>query len=326
MALTVDAMKLSIVTTLFRSAPFIDEFHRRISAVAGAITDDFEIVMVDDGSPDESLQVARRLAAADSRVKVIELSRNFGHHKAMMTGLDAAQGEFVFLIDVDLEEEPELLAQFWSTLFREDADVVYGFQTTRKGHVLERLGGALHWWVIRRLSSYPIPQNLVTARLMKRVYVRSLLLHREQKTAIGGLWAITGYRQLGVPVTKRSRGESSYSLGRRIAAGFEGITSFSEKPLILVFLLGVIIFGIALLGGTYLVFLRFSGRLLSGWASVMVSIWMLGGLSIASMGILGLYVARIFIETKRRPYSIVRAIHDSHGTTFNDGQTRSTGQ
>jgi putative glycosyltransferase len=317
-------MQLSIVTTLFKSDRFVVDFHRRACAAAAALTDDFEIVMVDDGSPDRSLEIALGLAAADRRVKVVELSRNFGHHKAMMTGLEFAQGDLIFLIDVDLEEEPEWLRLFWTALHDDDVDVVYGFQTARKGHLLERLGGAFHWWVIRRLSTYAIPQNLVTARLMTRRYVRSLLLHREHKTAIGGLWAITGYTQRGLPVTKLSRGESSYSLGARIAMGFEGITSFSEKPLMLVFMLGAIIFAVALFGAIYLTILRFFGTLLSGWASVMVSIWMLGGLSIASMGILGLYIARIFIETKHRPYSIIRAVHDSKGPSVNDVDTRST--
>jgi putative glycosyltransferase len=317
-------MRLSIVTTLYQSAPFIAEFHRRICAAAAAVTPDFEIVMVDDGSPDYSLQLALRLAEAGGHLRVVELSRNFGHHKAMMTGLEMAQGDHVFLIDVDLEEEPEWLPLFWATLQEENVDVVYGYQAARNGSVLERLGGAFHWWVIRRLSSYPIPQNLVTARLMTRQYVRSLLLHREHKTAIGGLWAITGYRQCGMPVTKGSRSDSSYSLGKRIAMGFEGITSFSEKPLMLVFILGIIIFAVALLGAAYLTALWFSRSLLSGWASVMVSIWMLGGLTIASMGILGLYVARIFIETKQRPYSIIRAVHESSVTRFNHGETRST--
>lgn len=316
-------MTISIVTTLYKSAPYIVEFHRRVSAAAAALAD-FEIVMVDDGSPDNSLEIARGLAASDSRVTVIELSRNFGHHKAMMTGLEMAQGDFVFLIDIDLEEEPEWLPQFWRVLHDDRVDVVFGFQTTRKGNLLERLGGAFNWWVITRLSSYPIPQNLVTARLMTRQYVRSLLLHREHKTAIGGLWAITGYRQRGLPVTKRSRGDSSYSLGSRIAMGFEGITSFSEKPLMLVFMLGVVIFAVAMLGALYLTYLRLTGGLLSGWASVMVSIWMLGGLTIASVGILGLYIARIFVETKQRPYSIIRAVHGSTVTSFQNGETRST--
>src|SRR4051812_23097748 len=317
-------MKISIVTTLYKSEPYVAEFHRRIVAAASSIGDDFEIVLVDDGSPDRSLQVALQIASADARVRVVELSRNFGHHKAMMTGLEVADGDFVFLIDVDLEEDPEWLPLFWGTLHDEKVDVVYGFQVSRKGKVLEQVGGAFHWWVIRHLSSYPIPQNLVTARLMTRQYVQSLILHREHKTAIGGLWAITGYRQRGRPVTKRSRGDSSYSLAARIAMGFEGITSFSEKPLMLVFMLGAIIFAVALLGAIYLTVLRLAGQLLSGWASVMVSIWMLGGLTIASMGILGLYIARIFIETKHRPYSIIRAVHDSHIARTTDGENRPT--
>jgi putative glycosyltransferase len=302
-------MKLSIVTTLYNSAPFVDAFYRRISDAAASIASDVEIVMVDDGSPDESLHVALRIASRDTRVTVIELSRNFGHHKAMMTGLEAARGEFVFLIDSDLEEEPEWLQVFWKKLHEASADVVYGYQTSRKGSALERLGGALHWWIIGKLSNYPIPENLVTARLMTRQYVRSLVQHKEHKTAIGGLWAITGYRQIGCPVAKGSRGASTYSVASRLAMGFEGITSFSEKPLLLVFTLGIAIFALAVAGAVYLIVRRLTGTLLSGWASVIVSIWMLGGLSIACIGILGLYIARVFIETKHRPYSIIRAVH-----------------
>ncbi len=304
-------MELSIVTTLYQSAAYVEEFYRHASAAARAITDDYEIVMVDDGSPDESQAIARGLVDRDPRVKVVELSRNFGHHKAMMTGLQLAQGDRVFLIDVDLEEDPAWLQRFWDELGRRDTDVVFGFQERRKGRLLERAGGALHWWLIRQLSNYPIPPNLVTARLMTRQYVRSLLLHLEQKTAIGGLWAITGYRQVGLPVAKRSNGRSSYSFARRVAAAFEGITAFSEKPLILVFLLGAAIFTLSFSGGLYLVARRLWGTLqLTGYASLIVSVWMLGGLCIASIGLVGLYTARIFVETKRRPYTIIRAIYE----------------
>jgi putative glycosyltransferase len=300
-------MTLSVVTTLFGSSAYIDEFHRRLTAAITQITDDYEVVMVDDGSTDESLAVARRLVDRDARVTVVELSRNFGHHRAMMAGLDVAKGDFVFLMDVDLEEDPAWITRFWEERLRAEADVVYGFQEDRKGGLIERLGGQLHWWVIGALSSHPIPKNLVTARLMTRQYVDALLLHREQKTAIGGLWAITGFRQVGLPVSKQSRGRSSYSLTQRIARGLDGLTSFSEKPLILIFLLGLAIFAAALLGGAYLIVLRLSGVVaLSGYSSLMVSIWMLGGLAIACIGIVGLYTARIFIETKHRPYVIVR--------------------
>jgi putative glycosyltransferase len=164
----------------------------------------------------------------------------------------------------------------------------------------------------------------VTARLMVRQYVQSLLLHREQKTAIGGLWAITGYRQVGLPVTKQERGSTSYSMSARIAMAFDGITAFSERPLMIVFALGAVIFATALIGAAYLTVARVYGTMLSGWASVMVSIWMLGGLSIASTGVLGLYIARIFIETKHRPYSIVRAVHTFPASASHDAETRPT--
>ena len=302
-------MRLSIVTTLYKSAPYVEPFYQRVCAAAAQVTDDYEIVMVDDGSPDDSLDAAVAIAARDPRVRVAELSRNFGHHRAMMTGLRLAKGALVFLIDVDLEEEPEWLGVFWKTMVEGDRDVVFGYQAQRKGTLVERIGGAVHWWLLRQLSSYPIPDNLVTARLMTRQYVRSLLRHRERKTAIGGLWALTGYRQTGLPVVKGFRGTTSYSPIRRFAMAIDGLTSFSEKPLIMVFVLGLTIFALSSVGALLLVIRRLTGTLLSGWASLIVSVWMLGGLSIACMGILGLYVARVFIETKRRPYSIIRRVH-----------------
>lgn len=311
-------MKLSIVSTLYQSAAHIEEFHRRSTEAAASLTDDYEIVFVDDGSPDDSLAIALRLVDRDPHVRVVELSRNFGHHKAMMVGLEHARGEFVFLIDVDLEEDPAWLSPFWDTLVESRSDVVFGFQRRRKGGAIERLGGALHWWAIRQLSSVPIPENLVTARLMTKRYVRSLLQHREHKTAIGGLWVITGYKQTGLPVEKTLRGPTSYSFAKRLAASLDGLTAFSDRPLILVFVLGLAIFAMASMVGLWLIVARLSGQsLLSGWASVMLSVWLLGGLTIASIGVLGLYVARVFIETKARPYVIIRDVHE-HGEPRRD--------
>ena len=288
-----------------------------MSAEAATLTPDYEILFVDDGSPDRSLEIAVALTPRDRRVRVIELSRNFGHHRAIMTGLRHAKGDVVFLIDVDLEEEPEWLSTFWSTLHGDGLDVVYGYQTRRKGGWLERAGGGLHWWLIKLLSQYPIPESHVTARLMTRNYVRSLLRHREQNTALGGLWAITGYRQKGVPVTKGWRRTSSYSFARRVTMAVDGLTAFSERPLMVVFAGGIGIFVLASVVAAYLIVLRLTGTVLEGWVSVIVSVWMLGGLSIASIGVIGLYTARIFLETKRRPYSIVRATYgqsDDHGS------------
>src|SRR5262249_6425542 len=147
------APKLSIVTTLYNSAPYLEEFHRRISLEADKLAESYEILLVDDGSPDASLDVAIELMERDVKVKVIELSRNFGHHRSMMTGLDHAQGELICLIDVDLEEPPEVLGEFHASMRQGSWDVVYGYQERRKGNAWERYSGRLAWYLIRSIYS-----------------------------------------------------------------------------------------------------------------------------------------------------------------------------
>ena len=304
------ALKLSIVTTLYNSSQTIDDFYRRAVAAAEPVCGDFEIVMVDDGSPDDSLALACRIAQQDERVRVVELSRNFGHHKALMTGLDCARGDLCFLIDSDLEEDPALLRHFLEQLEASDVDVVYGYQAARKGGVMERLTGYVAYKLFDWLIPYRIPYNHVTVRLMRRPYVDSLLLHREQQTVIGGLCVITGYKQIGLPISKRASGRTTYSLWRRWLALIESISSFSETPLVAIFYLGLAISILSALIAAWLVIRKlFFGSVLVGWVSVMVSVWFLGGLLIFCVGVIGIYISKIFIETKNRPYTIVRRIH-----------------
>ena len=191
-------MNISVVTTLYNSAPYVIEFVQRMRAELNKATDDHEIIVVDDGSSDNSLQTAVALMDREPRLKIIELSRNFGHHKAMMTGLEHATGDLIFLIDVDLEEPPELLGPFLVALQNEQLDVVYGFQRARKGGLIERWGGHLAWKLLDLLLPVKIPHNHSTVRLMTRDYVQALIQHKEQKTAIGGLWVLTGFRQEGI--------------------------------------------------------------------------------------------------------------------------------
>jgi putative glycosyltransferase len=200
-------MKLSIVTTLYKSAPFIDEFVRRVTAESNKITDDYEIIMVDDGSPDNSLVTALEIQKSDPHLRIIELSRNFGHHKAMMTGLEHARGDLVFLIDVDLEEPPELMARFQEEMNRGNWDVVYGIQKERKGGFIKKFGGRFGWWLIQLLVPVEFPHNLSTVRLMRSAYVSQLIRHKEHMTAIAGLWVLTGFHQKGILFDKTSRGQ-----------------------------------------------------------------------------------------------------------------------
>lgn len=299
-------MKLSIVTTLYKSAPYIEEFVRRVSVEAEKLTGDYEIIMVDDGSPDDSLDVTLNIQKSDSHLHVIELSRNFGHHKAMMAGLEHASGDLVFLIDVDLEEPPELLARFYAEMQKGIWDVVYGVQKKRKGGIVKREGGRFSWWLIQAMVPVQIPFNQATVRLMKKQYVMELVRHKEHMTAIGGLWVLTGFSQTGLLFEKAVLNYSSYSFLKRIRMLLDSVTSFSERPLYVVFFIGLIIFIMSSIVALYLFVQKVSGNVLGGWTSVMVSIWGLGGLILLSIGLVGLYVSRIFIETKNRPYVIVK--------------------
>ena len=304
-------MRIAVVATLYRSSPLLDAFHRRVSAAVAALTDDYEIVLVNDGSPDDSLDVARRLFERDSHVRVVDLARNFGHHKAMMTGLAHARGDLVFLIDSDLEEEPELLRVFYDTLRTSGADVVYGVQGARRGGLFERVSGWLFFKVFNLLSGQPIPVNVVTVRLMTQRYVAALVSHRERETIIAGLWALTGFAQVPVTIIKGENRGSSYDLSRKIAVLVNSVTSFSDRPLVLIFYLGLAIGVAAAAAAGYLVVQRmFFGVALAGWPSLIGSVWLLGGLMLGSLGIIGMYVSRIFIETKQRPYTIVRHIYE----------------
>ncbi len=303
-------MKLSIVSTLYCSARHLRAFYTRIKAAVEKITPDHEIILVNDGSPDTSQEIAETICAGDPRVGVIELSRNFGHHKAMMTGLEHAQGELVFLIDSDLEEEPELLGLFWETYHSSDADVVYGVQKKRRGSWLERWSGRVYYRLLNWLASHAIPANVLTVRLMCRRYVRSLVQHREREICISGLWALTGFRQVPLPVTKLSRSRTTYNWSRKIAVLVNHLTAFSNRPLVFIFYLGCFMLTFSSMAGLYLIVRRlFFQHLLDGWPSLMVSIWFLSGLIIFCMGVLGIYLSKMFMETKQRPYTIIRALH-----------------
>lgn len=303
-------MKLSIVTTLYRSAPYIREFHQRAGAAAERLGLDWELVMVNDGSPDDSLAVAAALVEEDPRVVVVDLSRNFGHHKAMMTGLAHATGELVFLIDSDLEEEPEWLERFYEAMRAQQADVVYGVQEAgRKGSIFERLSGPAYYAVYNWLSGAPIPQNLVTTRLMSRRYVKALVSHQERELMIAGLWVITGFKQVALPVKKLSHSPTTYTLGRKLTMLVDAITAFSNKPLIMIFYLGVMITALSLVAAAVLIIrVLFFQALLPGWASLIVSVWLLGGITIFCLGLIGIYLSKIYLETKQRPYTIVRDV------------------
>lgn len=301
-------MHLSIVTTLYRSAPHVAEFCARAAAAARQVAgEDFEIILVNDGSPDDSLTAALAAAAADPHVVVADLSRNFGHWAAMRAGLELAKGDLVFMTDSDLEEEPELLLALEAA--RQGADVAFATQCRRRGGLFERASGAAFYAAYNALSDTPMPRNFMTSRVMTRAFVEAVLSYGESSFFFPGLLVHAGFRQVGVECRKHATSPTTYSFGRKLALAVDALTSFSAKPLVCVFWLGCLI---TLLAGGFTAYVVLQKILVkdyeAGWTSVIASIWLLGGVIIFCVGVIGIYLSKIFTEVKARPKAIVRSV------------------
>ena len=304
-------MQLSIVTTLYQSASFVQEFYNRLTSIADELTRDYEIIFVVDGSPDDSLGQAVPIFEKDQRVKIIDLSRNFGHHKAIMTGLSHSRGDVVFLIDSDLEEDPELLKNFWEYLKNDpETDVIVGVQReTRKLPFLTNVLRTAFYKVINYLSNEKIDPNEMVVRLMRRSYVDALVKHTETNIFLPGIWSSLGFRKKSVEAEKKVNVQSSYTLSKKASLAIDAITSFSAKPLYLMFVFGGIISLIAFFVLLYVIYQKLVMDMAVGWSSLIVSIWTGIGLIMMSLGIIGIYLSKIFSEVKNRPYSIVRRLY-----------------
>ena len=304
-------MELSVVTTLFHSERHVDEFHSRTVAAVSVATNDFEVVYVNDGSPDGALGRVLALQQQDPRVVVVDLSRNFGHHRALMTGLQQARGDHVFMIDSDLEEAPELFADYWTARGNDDAlDVVYGVQEQRKGGWFERLSGRVWYRLFALLSNIDYPADGVTARLMSRRYVDAVTSYPETQLELWGIFVLAGFEQRAIRVAKSSKGTSTYSFGRKLRMMVDSITSFSSIPLVGSFVLGLLIAAISFGFIIYLLVQRYVyDEIIEGWTSTLISIWFIGGLILFSLGIIGIYLAKMFLEIKNRPLTVIRKIH-----------------
>jgi len=227
-----------------------------------------------------------------------------------MTGLAQAKGDRVYLIDSDLEEEPEWLLSFSEQMKSEPCDVVFGVQEVRRGGRFERWSGRWFYSFFKILTGLSLPENIVTARLMTKRYVDSLVLHQEREIFMAGLWYITGFTQIPKVITKHSTSESTYTFRKKMSLLVNSVTSFSNMPLISIFYIGVLISIFAIIYIAYIsIHWIFLATPLSGWTSVIASIWLLGGMIISFIGVIGIYLSKIFTETKQRPYSIVRKIY-----------------
>jgi putative glycosyltransferase len=308
---------LSIVSTMFRSAGYLEEFCSRVAEAADQLEGPWEMILVNDGSPDESLKKAISMQNTLPQIIVVDLSKNFGHHFAIIAGLSQARGEHVFLIDCDLEENPEWLIPFQSKMTESGADVVYGQQLTRKGKWFEDISGQLFYSIFNLLSNSKMPESWVTARLMTRQYVDAVLNYGERALFLGGTFTLAGFNQVPVLIKKTSRETSTYSLKKRFILFVNAVTSFSPQPLYFIFAIGLTVTVLSFLGFLFVLVRALFGYTFIGWASLISSIWLFGGLTIFSIGLVGVYVGKILIESKQRPLYHIKRIYTAYSNTSN---------
>ena len=306
---------VSIVVPVYNEDAVILHFNRRLSIVRQELLQSSEVIFVNDGSRDNTLELLRVLKAADPTIGIVDLSRNFGKEIALTAGLDHARGDVVVVIDADLQHPPELIPQFLSRLGEEDADVVYGLRASRVGESgTKKLTSRAFYRVINALSGRLIPINAGDFRVLSRRAVDALAGVRERHRYMKGLFAWIGYRQIPLlyETEPRFAGASKWNYWNLWNFSIEGITSFSIAPLKVATYIGVITAALAIFYGFYMVFRTLiSGNPVPGFPSLLVAILFLGGIQLIFLGIIGEYLGRTFNEVKRRPLYLVREWHPS---------------
>lgn len=305
---TLPSEKISVVVPLFNEEAVLPQFHFRLLRVMEGLASDYEIIYVDDGSRDRSLELAHRLKADEARVGIVELSRNFGKEAALTAGLDVAGGDAVVIIDADLQDPPELIPALIEK-WREGFDVVYATRTSRDGESFLKKFTA-HWFyrLMGKLSDTEIPADTGDFRVMSRRAVAALGQLREQHRFMKGLYSWIGFRQTAVMYRRdaRASGTTKFNYRKLLRFAVDGITAFSTVPLKFATSIGLLVavpaFGMAaFIVGKTLIY----GDPVHGYPSMMTVLLMLGGLQLVFLGVLGEYVGRLFNEVKRRPVYLV---------------------
>lgn len=303
---------ISVVVPCYNEELVIGETHRRLVGVLESIENlKFEIIYVDDGSRDGTAHALGGLQAADERVRVVLLSRNFGHQIAVTAGLEHAAGEAVVVIDADLQDPPEVIPEMVAR-WREGFHVAYGLRTAREGETPFKLWTAkVFYRLLNRLSGVEMPRDVGDFRLMDRRVVDALLAMPERDRYLRGMVAWVGFRQTAVRFSRAARfaGASKYPLLKMLRFAADGVVSFSFTPLRLAMWMGFAAIALAFGGIVYAIILRFfldPSHWVRGWASLFVAVLFMGGVQLVSLGIIGEYIGRIYGEVKHRPLYFVR--------------------
>jgi glycosyltransferase involved in cell wall biosynthesis len=297
---------VSVVAPMFDEEATLHAFCERVTAALGALP--FELVCVDDGSRDATAAELTALAARDPRLKIVRLSRNFGHQAALTAGLEHARGDVVVMIDADLQDPPELIPVMLDA-WRRGADVVYAVRESRAGETrLKLLTARWFYRLFQTLAKIELTPDSGDFRLMDRRALDALLRMPERSRFLRGMTVWVGFTQAAVPYARDARagGETKYTAARMLRLSFDAISSFSQAPLQLATLLGFAISALAFLAIPLTIVARYTNIYSPGIPSTLLIILLLGGIQLITVGIIGEYVGRIYDEVKRRPLYIVR--------------------
>jgi glycosyltransferase involved in cell wall biosynthesis len=303
---------LSIVVPCYNEEACLAELHGRLTAAAReAAGEDYEIVLVNDGSRDRSWEMMRSLSASDPRLVAINLSRNHGHQLALTAGLDLCSGARILIIDADLQDPPELLSPMLAEMERQSADVVYAVRRARAGETAFKRGTAkLFYRLLSRLAEIEIPLDTGDFRLMSRRSLDALLSLPEQARFIRGMVAWVGFRQvpIGYDRAERHAGQSKYPLSKMVRFALDAVTGFSTAPLRMASHIGLWLVAASVLLLGYIAIGFFTGSAIQGWTSLMLVVVVLGAAQMFVLGMIGEYLGRLYMESKHRPLYIVAEI------------------
>ncbi|MCF6129785.1 glycosyltransferase family 2 protein [Flavobacterium sp. AS60] len=298
---------ISIVSPVYRAEFFLDKLVSEIQKVMSNLTIDYEIVLVDDRSPDNSWAKMKELAIANPKIKSIRLSRNFGQHPAIMAGLSQAKGEWIVVMDCDLQDQPKEIEKLYSKA-QEGFDVVLARRTNRQDGYLKKLSSKLFSKVYGFFTDTKYDNEIANFGIYNTKVIQSILKISDYIKFFPLFVNFVGYNTTSIEVEHASRqsGSTGYSISKLISLAFNSIISFSNKPLKIFVKFGIIISLLSFLVGSYYLYEAFSNKIeVLGYTSIIVSIWFLSGVIITTIGITGIYVGKIFDQTKNRPVFII---------------------
>jgi dolichol-phosphate mannosyltransferase len=301
-------MLISVVIPVYNESDLIEDLYKAVMSAMTKFTDNFEVICVNDGSKDDTLLKLQICHQRDKRFKVLNLSRNFGHQSAYTAGLTYAKGDYVAMMDGDLQDPPELIEAMYKCAIDNQSDVVYGRRTERHETFFKKLSIKIFHFIFNKLSNINAPANVGNFSVMNRKALEAFLALEEKNRYLPGLRFFIGFKQDYVDYSRDDRtiGEAKMNFSRLLKLALDALFSFSKLPIKICIYLGVIGVIFTLIGGAIVLYKKVTGEAITGWSSILVSMYFLGSVQLLFMGIIGEYVHRIFVETQNRPVFIVK--------------------